>query len=256
MKKAIALIGAGEVGGVFARGLLKEGYPVFPIIRGMNIKDSLNQVSDAEAVIVGVGEKDLDSVLTEIPKEFSDRLILIQNELLPNSWERFGIDNPTVISVWFEKKPGQDYKVLIPSPIFGSKSELVCRALEKINISVKRVSSSEDLLKELVLKNLYILTTNICGLEVGGTVSELWSQHEEFAREVAADVLDLQFHLIGCELDREELLQGMVLAFEGDPDHKCMGRSAPARLERALRQAEEAGLSVKKLHEINEKKSA
>ena len=47
----------------------------------------------------------------------------------------------------------------------------------------------------------------------------------------------------------------MVKAFEGDLEHKCMGRSAPARLERAISQADEANLEVMTLRGIYEKKS-
>ena len=39
-------------------------------------------------------------------------------------------------------------------------------------------------------------------------------------------------------------------AFLGDPDHKCMGRSAPARLERALAHARAHGLHLPVLEEI------
>jgi len=63
-------------------------------------------------------------------------------------------------------------------------------------------------------------------------------------------VLDLQFYLAGREFDRQKLINGMAAAFEGDKDHKCMGRSAPARLERALAQAREAGLDVPALKKI------
>jgi hypothetical protein len=53
------------------------------------------------------------------------------------------------------------------------------------------------------------------------------------------------------QLDRDQLIKGMLVAFDGDPEHNCMGRSAPARLERALRIADEAGLAVMKLREIS-----
>jgi len=42
----------------------------------------------------------------------------------------------------------------------------------------------------------------------------------------------------------------MVDAFDGDPAHQCMGRSAPARLQRALDHAEEHQLEVPSLAEI------
>ena len=42
----------------------------------------------------------------------------------------------------------------------------------------------------------------------------------------------------------------MVEGIKGDLQHKCMGRSAPARLARAIQQADQAGLKVPKLREI------
>ncbi len=250
MKKLVILIGVGEIGGVFARGLLKTGYQVYPVARGENLKEVSAEVADPQAVVVGVGEKDLHAVLESIPEGWKDKLVLLQNELLPRDWKRYNIDNPTVISIWFEKKPGQDVKVIIPSPVCGSQAKLIKSALNAINISCDVVAGEEDLLLELVIKNVYILTVNISGLEVGGNVGELWNQHQKLARSVASDVMDIQEWLTGQTLDRECLIKGMVKAFEGDWEHKCMGRSAPARLERALQQAQKAGLEVNKLKEI------
>jgi hypothetical protein len=146
--------------------------------------------------------------------------------------------------VWFEKKPGMDYKVIIPSPCFGPHCELLRNALGKLDIPVRILAGEDELLFELVLKNLYILTTNIAGLKTGGTVGELWSEHQDTARKVANDIITLQEQLTGTTFDREALIQAMLGAFEGDPDHQCMGRSAPARLERALSHAERENLEL------------
>jgi len=251
MKKAVISIGVGEMGGVFVRGLLRLGYPVIPVTREMDMNEVAAEIGDPQAVLVSVAEKDIDNVLASIPGAWRDRLILLQNELLPADWQKHGITNPTVISVWFEKKPGQDFKVLIPSPVFGPHAQLISDALGTLGIPVKILESDEALLQELVLKNVYILTTNIAGLETGGTVSELWNKHEKIARKVADEVMDIQSHLVARQLDRDQLINGMLVAFDGDPDHNCMGRSAPARLGRALSIADEAGLAVKKLREIH-----
>jgi hypothetical protein len=101
-----------------------------------------------------------------------------------------------------------------------------------------------------VRKNVYILTTNIAGLVVGGTVDTLWNQHQSLARAVAADIMDIQDWLTGQKNDRAKLISGMVAAIEGDLQHRCMGRSAPARLSNAIRLADEAGLAVPKLRDI------
>ena len=101
-----------------------------------------------------------------------------------------------------------------------------------------------------MIKNVYIVTTNCAGLVTGGTVSELWENHREFAENIAREVIQIQESLVGEKLAAEKLLQGMLDAFEGDPEHGCMGRSAPARLARALQQADAGGLEVAELRKI------
>jgi hypothetical protein len=143
-----------------------------------------------------------------------------------------------------------DSKGVIASPAFGPHAELLKEALATLDIPVRELADEETLLNELVLKNLYILTTNIAGLECGGNVRELWLQHNELACSVAGDVLDIQEYLIDAEVNRTKLIEGMLAAFDGDPEHGCMGRSAPARLERALAIADEAELEVPVLRRI------
>ena len=245
----VVIIGVGEIGGVFARGLLRLGHPVYPVTRVTSMADAAREVENPAAVIIAVAEADLQSVLANLPDAWRDHVVLLQNELLPRDWESHHLD-PTVISIWFEKKPGQDAKVLLPSPVYGANAGLVIAALGAVNIPAREVGNSEEMLFELVRKNVYILTTNIAGLECGGTVRELWSQHRKLAQLVADDVMDIQDWLTGTENDRERLLAGMEEAIAGDPDHKCMGRSAPARLDRALALADTADLTVPKLREI------
>jgi hypothetical protein len=239
------------MGSVFTRGCLRAGYPVYPITRIMDIKTTLANYPAPAAILVTVAENDLHEVLEQIPAEFSDKLVLIQNELLPRDWQSHNINNPTVISVWFEKKPSQDFKVLIPSPVFGPKADLVCEALSSLGIPTNKLADSDALLFELVLKNVYILTTNICGLKTGGTVSELWQQHQPLAEKVANEVIALQSYLTKTTLDNDLLIKAMVNAFEGDPDHKCTGRSAPARLQRAITIADETELEVPELRTLH-----
>lgn len=250
MNKAVIIIGIGEIGGVFARGLLRSGYTVIPVNRNDDINEIAEQAPDPEAVLLTVAENDLQFALESIPQVWRDRLCLVQNELLPRDWEKHGLNTPTVISVWFEKKPGMDAKPVVASPAFGPHADLLFKALEALSIPVVKLSSAEDLLFELVRKNLYILTTNIAGLVAGGNVTELWQNHRTLAIEVAEDVLALQGWLVGEILDSKDLIAAMLVAFEGDPNHGCTGRSAPARLQRALLLADEADLDVPTLHRI------
>ena len=250
MNKSAVVVGVGEMGSVFARGFLRSGYTVHPVIRGMEMRSVAEEVADPGLVLLAVGEADLHEQLDKVPETWRDRLVLLQNELLPGDWQKYALD-PTVISVWFEKKKGQDSKVIIPSPVYGRYAQQVSDALASIDIPVRVLADEAALLHELVLKNVYILTTNIAGLDVGGNVGQLWTEHNALARSVAADIIKLQEVLTGQSLDSQALLDGMVAAFEGDREHMCMGRSAPARLQRALALAEENGLVLETLSRIS-----
>jgi len=250
MKSAVVVIGIGEIGSVISRGCLRLGYPVVPVTRDMQLDAVSKDVPNPEMVVVAVGENDLSSTLAALPAVWVDKVVLIQNELLPRDWLAHGLKRPTVISVWFEKKKGMDSKVVIASPVYGAHSQLLKDALGSLDIPVRVVENESDLLSELVVKNLYILTTNIAGLQVGGNVSELWQKHQDVARKVSGEVLEIQAFLTGESLDDAVLIEGMLKAFDGDPKHGCMGRSAPARLERALKIADDAGLKVSTMREI------
>jgi hypothetical protein len=146
-----------------------------------------------------------------------------------------------------------DSKVLISSPVFGSKAQILVDSLALIDIPAHIVANEHELLFELVLKNLYILTTNISGLaiESGANVNDLRNSHLELMRNVSKDVLQLQTKLTGKSFNKEKLEKGMIKAFEGDLNHGCMGRSAPARLDRALELASEFNIETPTLKDIN-----
>ena len=249
MKNPVVVVGIGEIGSVVARGFMRLGYPVHPVVRDMDMSAVAAEVAEPELVLIAVGEADLHNVLSAVPQAWRGRLVLIQNELLPGDWQQYDL-SPTVISVWFEKKKGMDSKVLIPSPVYGDHAQLVSNALASLDIATVVLDSAEALLHELVLKNVYILTTNIAGLRVGGNVGELWGKHQDFARAVAGQVIQLQEKLTTSSLDTESLIAGMLVAFNGDLNHGCMGRSAPARLARVLSLAKQHNLNLSLMQEI------
>ena len=114
MKEPVVLVGVGEMGGVLARGLLRLGHPVHPVTRALRLEDVARDVPQPALALVAVAEGDLADVLTDLPAPWRDRAGLLQNELLPDDWR--GLREPTVVSVWFEKKRGQDVKVIILPP--------------------------------------------------------------------------------------------------------------------------------------------
>lgn len=246
----IVVIGLGEMGSVFARGFLSRGHPVFPVLRDGDPPDVLaSSLPEPELVLVAVGEADLEPVLRSLPDVWRSRLMLIQNELLPRDWEGRVLAEPTVAPVWFEKKPGRPVTVLVSTPVTGPAASLVVASLHGIAIDAHEISG-DAMLEALVVKNLYILTANIAGLRTRGTVDDLWKRHRDLAEAVAGEVLALQEWLTGRSFERSRIVAGMVAAFEGDPEHGTMGRSAPHRLERALGHAAEAGIAVPTLESI------
>ena len=204
-------------------------------------------------VLIAIGEADIATTLATLPTVWKDKVILLQNELLPREWQAAEINNPTVISVWFEKKKGMDSKVVLPSPIFGANAKLVFNALSQIDLPSFILDTEEELTYELVRKNVYILTTNNAGLEVGGNVESLANQHSAVMNAVANDVLDIQDWLTETKNDRQRLMEGLLEAIHGDLTHGCMGLSAPARLTRTIGFANQAGLDIPTLRDIDNK---
>lgn len=249
MSEAV-VVGLGQLGRVFAGGLLRSGRTVVPVNRGDDMTLLAQKHAAPDLVLVAVAENDLHGVLASLPEIWRPQVALIQNELLPRDWQAHGYVDPTVISVWFEKKKGSDAKPLLASPVAGPGATLLCRALDAIDLPCREVDRRDELLFELVRKNVYILTTNIAGLKTGGNVRQLWAQHEAFARLVAGEVIDIQDALTGVRHDRAELIAGLLEAFDADPDHGCTGRSAPARLARALAHADGFGLAVPTLRAL------
>jgi ketopantoate reductase len=249
MQELVVIIGMGEMGELFAQGFLRCGHPVYPVLRGMDLMAVATEIPAPALVLVAVGENDLHPVLASVPPAWRDRLGLLQNELLPRDWERHGLDDPTVIVVWFDKKKGRPFVAVLLTPVCGPKASLVTRALRAIDVPCREIPAGE-LLYELVRKNLYILTINIAGIRTGGTVGELWAKHRELAEAVAKEILDIQESLTQARLPRERLMAGMLEGFAGDLQHICTGRTAPERLQRALRHAREAGIDTPTLREI------
>lgn len=254
MKRPVVVWGMGQMGGAFAHALLRAGHPIFPIVRDADPEEIARAVPEPELCLVAVGEGALEDVLDRVPVSFRDRLGLLQNELLPHVWARHGIVDPTVAVVWFEKKKHVPITPVTSTAVAGPKASLLVSALGLLDIPAHEVGR-EALRDELVRKNLYILTANVAGLAVDATIGELVSHHRALLVALADDALAIQSHLVGASLDRDALLAGLFEAFAADPKHGARGRSAEARLARALAIAEEAGLAVPAMKRVFEERA-
>ena len=77
-----------------------------------------------------------------------------------------------------------------------------------------------------------------------------WTVSHRLLRRVAGEVIALQEALTGKQFQHESLIEGMLAAFEGDPEHQCLGRSAAARLARAVEQAAAQDLDLPTLQQL------
>jgi ketopantoate reductase len=244
MSDTAIVIGVGELGGLFAQGLLRAGHSVVPIRRGDDLAKTAQRVPSPSVVLVAVGEDDLAPVLSALPAAWRPHVALLQNELVPPHWQQHDIPDPTVCVVWFEKKRGKPVTELLPSAVFGRNAQLLQSALHNVGIHCTQLTDRAALITALVEKNVYIWTTNLAGIQTGGDVGTLLSTHRDFALRVFDEVLELQQALTGQPLDRATLLAALDRAGEADPTHACTGRSAPRRLQRALAAAAGASLEL------------
>ena len=244
-----AVIGIGELGSVFARGLLRSGVVVHPVTRGQPICETLHATTELRLVLVAVGEAELRGVLAEIPGELRHLVALVQNELVPADWQQAGYTEVSGVVVWFEKKPGREVHQVLPSLAYGPKAHLLLEAMRSLAISATALAP-ENLACELALKNLYILVHNLAGLVYPETVAALWQRYPDFMRSLTLDVLRHQEARLGRALDRERLVEQLRAAVRADPEHGAAGRTATARLVRVRQQARQLGLELPMLEQI------
>lgn len=249
-----AVVGLGQLGGVFAHGLLRTGHTVVPVRREDDLATTLSG-ADPSLVLICVGEDELGTVLTAVPEPLRGRCVLVQNELLPDVWAPFEM-TPTVAVVWFEKKANTPVVPILSTPIAGPMTARVVDALRALDIPAHQVSQ-DILLQEMVLKNLYIITANAAGLVLGGTTGALAEQHRARATAIALEVFAIQLARVTETLgeesaktlssSRDGLIDRLFDAFMADPQHGTKGRSAPVRLARALTHASTYGIAAPEL---------
>lgn len=272
MEKAIVVVGLGQLGALFAEGLLKAGHPVVPVLRGEAIEIAIDKY-DPELILVAVGEDDLAPVLASISDSYGSRVALLQNELRPNQWlssQEERLIDPTIASIWFERKAGKAPHVVLPTVLFGPYSAILARALTAWDLPFRVIEGEDELCFELALKNLYILALNLGGLCVGGSAGELLTSHAAVLDEITTDVLRLEQGLLSTiasqqgrarafaevTLNTKKLKEALQDAIQADPEHGCAGRSAPRRLERTLHHAARLGMELPSLRRLQKKLQA
>lgn len=254
MTSPVVIVGMGELGGVFARGFLKLGHPVVPVTREHTAQGALGDAPEPALALVTVGEDDLAPALESLPAAWRPRVGLVQNELLPSHWQAHGVAEPTVVIVWFEKKGGRDVLEVRPTLACGPAAELSTRALGALGIACRTIPETE-LAHELCLKNLYILTLNLSGLETQGVAGDLLGKDRALYDELSRELVTLERALFGEDFafDEARLRADLEKSILADPAHGCAGRTAKGRLARNVAHAKRLGLDLPCLARLAEK---
>ncbi len=244
MARTVAIVGMGQLGRLFGAGLLAVGRTVVPVRRGEPLL-ALEALAP-ELVLVTVAEDDLYPVLSALPAALRDRVGLVENELLPPDWRAHGIEGPTVAVVWCEKKAGRPLAIVRETELAGPHAELLRDGLAQVDVPA-RVIAPADLESALVVKNLYILVSNLAGLSGVASVGALLGPERPLARALAAEILAVEAARLGHPLEADALVPRMEAAFAADPTHGCRGRSSAARLARTLARARALGVPTPRL---------
>lgn len=240
----------GELGSVFAVALLRRGFIVTPVLRTTPNEALAQEPLEPTLCVITVGEDALGNVLDGGLRKYSDRWVLVQNELRPSEWERRGLSTPTIAIVWFEKKPGRDVRALVSTPVFGPKAAIIANALSGLGLPAHVETDPERLVFEMALKNLYILAMNFAGLIHDTDVGTLWHQHQSFLDPICNEVIELESAQMQRALPASSLKIELERIVAADPRHVAVGRTARHRLARALATARRLGLSTPTLDEI------
>lgn len=245
----LVIIGIGELGKLLGAGALRIGVRVTPVTRAMSLEALLAPIAPGTPILVSVGEDALDAVLTALPAEHRAALVLVQNELFPSIYQAHGI-TPTVLVPWVLQKPGLPTMVARPSPLYGPGAALFAEIFAAQKLAHVRLQREAELAQALVDKYTFILTINALGVASDRTLG-VWLQEDPAL--VAA--LCHESALLGQALAEvpvdtaragEATREGMA-ALAAVP---ARGRTAPARLARALGHARRLGLALPALGRI------
>ena len=256
----LIVMGIGELGSLYANAALKRGLRVTPVIRNQHPASVLAGTPVETPILVAVGEADLDAALRSLPAERLASSILLQNELFPSHWSRFTRSTPTVMVPWLLKKKGEPLLVARSTPVYGRHAPLMVELHGALGFAAEELPDEGALRQAIVDKYAFILTVNALGLLEDLSLGE-WSnkdpaQVEALAREAAL----LGARLVSvpgngdppeqppanevARIDVDASIAQVQLGMRAMAAMRARGRTAKARVERALQNAVRFGLAT------------
>jgi hypothetical protein len=244
---SLVVIGVGELGQLYAGGALREGLQVTPARRGDDLRAVLAQVPAGTPLLVAVGESALPDVASALPEDRKADAILIQNELFESRWRKHGLDGPTLAIPWVLKKKGLPVTVLRSTPLFGKHAGTMERIHAALGLPTECLPDRNALNAALVSKYAFILTINVLGVLEDRSVGEWLDGGGPQVRAVAGDAIQLAEAYAETPVDGALVLNEILEGMEGLRPFPARGRTAQARLERALKDATGFGLTLPEL---------
>jgi len=239
----LVVYGVGELGKLFGGAALRAGIRVTPVTRHANAREILDDVGDDTPILIAVGERELEVVLRELPTRHRMDIILLQNELFPDSWSEHDL-TPTVLVPWVLQKRGLPTQVAGRSPYIGAHADLVAELFAVLGLPAQRLADAPALHQALVDKYTFILTINTLGLLVDRTLG-MWLQEDPtLIWNICAEATQIAQALCGARADAAQARLATEQGMRALSNVPARGRTARERVERALAHATRLGLRV------------
>lgn len=246
----VVVVGIGQVGAIFALGWLRGGQSVVPVPRGVRAAAVAEAVPEPAVVLLATREAALPALLADWPAAWRERVALVQNDLRPPVWQRWGIAQPSVAVVWFLARPGAPPQVLAPTRTFGPAAPVLAAALTHQGIAVE-VEADANLPTALAVKNGFILATNAVGWATGArTLAEIALWHRRLWEQVREEALTLETAAWGGGLDRERVRREIEAVAAANPHYPPQGRTARERIASGVALARQLGVGLPLLEQL------
>jgi hypothetical protein len=238
--------GPGELGRWFGGAALRLGMRVTPITRGMNAREAMAGLDHETPILVAVGEDDLEAVLASVPDVRKGSLLLLQNELFAPTWQRHHV-RPTVLVPWLLKKRGQPELVGRATRVHGVHADLVAALHRVLGVPCVTLEEASSVHQALVEKYAFILTINARGLVHEVTLGALFELEPTRIKMLSAEATRLGAALSQASIDESASVSATIEGMRALATISARGRTAAARVKRALGHAQALGIAMPEL---------
>ena len=239
----LVIVGTGQMGRWFAEAGVRAGRRVVPIRRQDDACARLGGTSIGTPIVVSVPEAALAETVARLPVERVPDTVLVQNGLFAADFAALGLDASTILAVWTLRKAGQPYIVAQRTGAWGRHAQAVAEVLGAHEVPVVELASEHERDVELVAKYGFILAVNALGVGRDATIAE-WLRDEPAVVDAALGEGTAIAATFAPGVSVSDALPVAGAGLRGFGAMRAAGRSAPARVARALERAEAAGLDV------------